>query len=108
MKMWAASDRLGVNGVQISLCSLIRLPIAHCSLPIELQGGDWLRTCLRNNWRWAVGNALVLVWSQNSVEVIVDVFESVIAFNHLQSRGFAAFFTRARLPKLRIEVHVNV
>ena len=35
------------------------------------------------------------------------MFESVFAFDHLKPCGFAAFFARATLPKLRIEVHVN-
>src|SRR5262249_54434904 len=42
------------------------------------------------------------VASQDSVEGVANVFESVFAFDHLQSRGFAAYFARALLPKLRI------
>src|SRR5262245_4396566 len=48
------------------------------------------------------------VASQDSVEGVANVFESVFAFDHLQSRGFAAHFARALLPKLRIEVHVHL
>ena len=35
------------------------------------------------------------------------MFEPVFTFDHLKSHGFAAYFARALLPKLRVEVHVH-
>src|SRR5262245_26771865 len=46
--------------------------------------------------------------AQDSIKRIVDVFESVFAFDHLQPSGFAAYFARAFLPELRIEIHVHL
>src|SRR5262249_31122696 len=97
------------NGVQISLPRAPAMDsIANCQS--NCRGNGRLKPACKMicNAQLAASNALFLVALQNSVKRIANVFEFVFAFDHLQSRGFAAFFARARLPKLRIKVHVNV
>ena len=46
-----------------------------------------------------------MIVSDDSVELIADVFQFVTAANHFQAGGFAAVFTDAGLPDFGIEIY---